>query len=170
MVREALRALVADPWEGFGRARGLKRPSKTRPNGAPIGGELLWRKMLAEFSGMAAETVRKTHRHVYGSSWRTGGKSLGCGSVTVRAAPEWRREHGRVTQTCILLDVRNDLSRALREQLDTVDRLLEEARRVRDEVNEQIRRVTDPIPSDRPYTGPERRQWPRGRRGTAPYE
>jgi hypothetical protein len=65
----------ADPWEGFGRAKGLKRPSRTLPKNVPLqldAGQVLY----AEFSGFAAQTVRNAHKHVYASSWCMGGESL----------------------------------------------------------------------------------------------
>ena len=56
----------------------------------------------------------------------------------------------------------------LKEQLDTLDQLLEEAERVRKEVTEQLRQLQpEPgTPSTEPYNGPERRQWPEARRPT----
>ena len=46
-----------------------------------------------------------------------------------------------------------------------LDRLLEDARRVQEEVTEQLRRLWRPRTrvSDKSYSGPERRQWPRVR-------
>jgi hypothetical protein len=66
----------ADPWEGFGRAKGLKRPSRILPKNVSL--ELEPAQVLyAEFSGFAAQTVRSAHKHVYASSWCMGGESLG---------------------------------------------------------------------------------------------
>ncbi len=67
---------AADPWEGFGRAKGLKRPSRMLPKNVSL--ELEPAQVLyAEFSGFAAQTVRSAHKHVYASSWCMGGESLG---------------------------------------------------------------------------------------------
>lgn len=66
----------ADPWEGFGRAKGLKRPSRLAAKGKVIQmgpGQVLY----AELSGFAAKTVRNVHKHVYASSWCMGRESLG---------------------------------------------------------------------------------------------
>jgi hypothetical protein len=67
---------LADPWEGFGRAKGLKRPSriKSKEELRQMGpAEVLY----AEFSGYAAQTLRNVHKHVYASSWCMGTESLG---------------------------------------------------------------------------------------------
>ena len=67
---------LADPWEGFGRAKGLIPPSRTlRKNGAV---ELqLGQLIYAEVSGFAAKTIRMAYEHVYANSWCVGGESLG---------------------------------------------------------------------------------------------
>ena len=67
---------LADPWEGFGRAKGLMRPSRVlRQN---VGVDLpLGPLIYAELSGFAAQTVRTAYKHVYANSWCMGGESLG---------------------------------------------------------------------------------------------
>jgi len=86
----------ADPWEGFGRAKGLRRPSRTLPKSASLeldAAELLY----AEFSGFAAQTIRSAHKHVYASSWCMGGESLGmwerygssAGGVAIESTVGW---------------------------------------------------------------------------------
>lgn len=67
---------LADPWEGFGRAKGLARPSRLLQKNVLL--ELEPAQLLyAESSGLAAQTVRNAHKHVYASSWCMGGESLG---------------------------------------------------------------------------------------------
>jgi len=58
---------AADPWEGFGRAKGLMRPSRLIAKKRPIGLDTS-RALYAEMSGMAAHTVRNAHKLVYASS------------------------------------------------------------------------------------------------------
>ncbi len=67
---------LADPWEGFGRAKGLKRPSRVLPRDVVLQGNVA-QSLYAEFSGFAAQTVRNAHKHVYANSWCMGGESLG---------------------------------------------------------------------------------------------
>lgn len=65
-----------DPWEGFGRAKGLSRPSRSKqPKNWPANevGQLIY----AESSGYAAETVRNAHEYVYANSWCMGADRLG---------------------------------------------------------------------------------------------
>lgn len=66
---------AADPWEGFGRAKGLKRPSK-QAAGASVSMDTM-RDLCAEFSGFAAETVRNAPKLVDASSWCAAEESLG---------------------------------------------------------------------------------------------
>lgn len=66
----------ADPWEGFGRAKGLTRPSRTLPKNVSLQLDVA-QVLHAEVSGLAAQTIRNAHKHVYASSWCMGGESLG---------------------------------------------------------------------------------------------
>ena len=67
---------LADPWEGFARAKGRKRPSRVLPKGVPLNVDVA-AALYAEFSGYAAETIRNAYKHVYASSWCMGAESLG---------------------------------------------------------------------------------------------
>ena len=63
-----------DPWEGFGRVRGLRRPSR-RQRSLPATETA--RLLIAEASAYAAKTVRNAPEHVYASSWCRGSETLG---------------------------------------------------------------------------------------------
>ncbi|MFN2571859.1 MAG: hypothetical protein ABR537_09660 [Gemmatimonadales bacterium] len=67
---------LSDPWEGFGRARGFKRPSRSLPKGVPLDVDV-GATLYAEMSGYAAEVIRRAYKHVYAVSWCMGSESLG---------------------------------------------------------------------------------------------
>lgn len=66
----------ADPWEGFGRAKGLPRPSRLLKVKSVYPADAA-QFLYAEFSGIAADTLRTAHKHVYANSWCLGKESLG---------------------------------------------------------------------------------------------
>jgi hypothetical protein len=65
----------ADPWEGFGRAKGLQRPSRALSKLVSLQIQPV-QALYAEFSGLAAQTVRSADKRVYANSWCMGGESL----------------------------------------------------------------------------------------------
>jgi hypothetical protein len=90
-----------DPWEGFGRAKGLRRPRRgTHPASEAPG------VLYAIASSYASKTVRNAADHVYASSWCRGSESLGM----------WERYASGATGVAIESTV-GDFKRALNRHL-----------------------------------------------------
>jgi hypothetical protein len=95
---------VNDPWEGFGRAKGLRGPWRDARKHVPASefSELMYRASSAH----ASSTIRKAAEHVYASPWCQGSESLGM----------WERYAGGATGVAIESTI-GDFKRALKREI-----------------------------------------------------